>query len=113
MCKNCNGFTLVEVMLSFFILSVMTSTIIPGYIKVYQERKTILEEQQAQQYITNLLQAWIYDNETIENRKTITIKGTEYVLKTKQNENELELCLTWDGRNAREYSICNYAKKEY
>lgn len=109
--KKCSGFTLVEVMLSFFILSVLTATILPAFVTIYNERMTIKQERQAHYYISNVLQEWLYDDKQLPHHEIVTIDDTNYVLQTENDGDEIKVCLKWDGRNERSYSVCNYGKK--
>lgn len=106
-----NGYTLMEVVFSVLVLSIITATILPAFIKIYQERLTIREQHQAQTYLANIIQEWLFDQKSPEPNDYITINGTAYRQNIHLSHNALKVCLNWNGQNERTYTICDYGKK--
>ncbi|WP_158211631.1 prepilin-type N-terminal cleavage/methylation domain-containing protein [Alkalihalobacterium alkalinitrilicum] len=108
--KRDKGFSMLEVIISIFILSVMMASLYPALIKIYEERATIRQESIANNAIYEGLQLWLFENQlpVLEFRKEDTL----FLWSVSQsNEREIRVCLTWSGRNGRDYKKCGYAKK--
>lgn len=100
-----------EVMMSFFLLSVMTAAILPYMLAVYEERLTIQEEKEAYLYVSKIIQEWLYEDRSLPEEATVQLKNTTYELRTEIDGRMLKVCLHWVGRNERDYTVCNYGKK--
>lgn len=108
--KRDKGFSLLEVIASIFIFSILSLSVFPAFIKVYDERITIRQESFANEMINETLQRWLYENQlpngVFEKGETMYHWSVLHV-----TERKLKACLSWSSKNGRDYEKCGYAKK--
>ncbi|MCD8502254.1 MAG: type II secretion system GspH family protein [Bacillaceae bacterium] len=109
--KNYNGFSLIEVITSLLVLVIVITVLIPIITKVYVERGSIRQEQDAIYFINEIILDWL-ENIPIESQ-VIESNGTSYFIRLdSMNEKAITVCLEWDAINTRKYERCEQAKKK-
>ncbi len=90
----------------------MLLSLFPAFIKVYEERATIRQESTAYYAIDASIQSWLYENQVQVTGGEFEKGGTFFEWSIFQiTDRELKLCLSWSGKNGREYEKCGFAKK--
>ncbi|WP_096201238.1 type II secretion system protein [Bacillus sp. FJAT-45350] len=105
------GFSLLEVIVALSLLIMTSSVVIPILTKVYQERLTIQEEQLALEQIKIKLHEWLYNDLLSSETELENHHNTVFHFTNILRENELTVCIKWEGRNHRFYERCESAKK--
>lgn len=108
--KKFNGFSLIEVITSLLILGILVTIFLPIIHKVYVERSSIWQEQEALYYTNEIILDWLEDIE-IESH-VIESNSTIYHAHIESEKNELLVCLEWIASNNRKYERCEHAKKK-
>src|SRR5690625_3155932 len=100
--KNCDGFTLVEVLFAFTFFIFICATILPIVTHLYKERVTLNEKRNVLYTLEEEVQSYAVG---------LRMTSSENVVYTSVNENVTKLCLKWLGTNGREYEHCLLAPK--
>ncbi|MDE5412286.1 type II secretion system protein [Alkalihalobacterium chitinilyticum] len=108
--KRNKGFSLLEVIASIFIFTILSLSVFPAFIKVYNERITIRQENVANESINETLQRWLFENQLpdgVFEKDDILFQWSV----TQVTERDIKVCLSWSSKNGRDYEKCGYAKK--
>ena len=110
MLKNCDGFSVIEVLGAFAIFLVLVSSIVPIMMKLYQERAFIDYKREALILLHNEKESFLYDSFYPGEREVTTSKRRYEV--TLDNEGELaKICIGWEVAWGKHGKLCEYAKK--
>ncbi|SDY55242.1 hypothetical protein SAMN05421736_102247 [Evansella caseinilytica] len=104
MLKKTAGFSFIEVMVSLVLFALTVGTILPAVVLVQKERSAIREERLAEEYLLDVYNRIYYEGEAVASHH-VSKNGTEYQLTIRQEPVE-GVCITWRGRNARQYERC-------
>lgn len=107
MCKNCNGFTLVEAVFALALLLAITTVLLPLFAQIMMERQNIALKAKAQQ----ILDAALYE-ENIQRETTIVDGRTTFVIRRDHEENDMwKVCVRWTDYANRSAERCGYVKR--
>lgn len=105
--RNDNAFTLIEVVVGLFIISIVISVTFPFITFIQNERISIKQERIAEAILDEVYYETVV-NRQVDTEQVIRVNHFAYYL-TFHNENEpLSICLQWEGRNNRPYERCLY-----
>jgi competence protein ComGE len=106
MCKNCNGFTLIEMLVSLGIWLLVATILLPSFIQISLERKNEELKSTAQQILNEeLCMTTLHD-------KTIRRNDVLYTIRWEFAENGImKACIHWQDYTERIVERCGYAKK--
>jgi competence protein ComGE len=106
MCKNCNGFTLIEMLVSLGIWLLVATILLPSFIQISLERKNEELKSTAQQILNEELRM------TTLHDKTIRRNDVLYTIRWEFAENGImKACIHWQDYTERIVERCGYAKK--
>ncbi|HZG60497.1 MAG TPA: competence type IV pilus minor pilin ComGE [Anoxybacillus sp.] len=109
MYKNCNGFTLIEMLVSLGIWLLVATILLPSFIQISLERKNEELKSTAQQILNEELR--MYDFTTLHD-KTIRRNDILYTIRWESAENGImKACIHWQDYTERVVERCGYAKK--
>ncbi|MBA2869911.1 competence protein ComGE [Anoxybacillus calidus] len=109
MCKNCNGFTLIEMLVSLGIWLLVATILLPSFIQISLERKNEELKSIAQQILNEELR--MYDLTTLHD-KTIRRNDVLYTIRWEFTENgTMKACIRWQDYTKRAVERCGYTKK--
>ncbi|MBM7097317.1 type II secretion system protein [Bacillus sp. H-16] len=92
--KKCSGFTLVEIVISLFLISLIAGTMLPVYIQIKEERVWLEQERFVHGKLTDLILAYYYDEPELPD--SVERNGTVFFVRAKHLEkSELEVCIHW------------------
>ena len=107
MCKNCNGFTFVEAIVSLALLLFITAALLPLVTHIMVERKNAALKSEAQQ----LLNAEMNNGDRVS-EKTVTMKGIVYTISwTNEGNGIKKACVRWNDYADRTVERCGYVKR--
>lgn len=106
MLRNCNGFTLIEVLFALVIFTVVIASTASILFIVLNERQSVSEQLIAYEILNNTFEKIRTNNELNLPEKTIERNGTTYSLSSNKDEVELHICVEWQARNKRAYEEC-------
>ncbi|MGO4887139.1 prepilin-type N-terminal cleavage/methylation domain-containing protein [Anaerobacillus sp. MEB173] len=110
--RNCNGFTLIEVIASLSIVTVLMASCLPLFITVNNERVAIRENFYAFDLLYVSIQDWLIEERVHLYTQQVERNGTLYRITVQSEEmNNAFICIKWLGSNDRQYERCEYAKK--
>lgn len=107
MWKNCKGFTLLEVLASLVIWMVIASVLLPGLVRINQERKGFALEQQARFILTMELEN-VRSNDAVFQEKTVNKDGTFYSVTLIEESFPPMLCVSYDDYRLLVKERCMY-----
>lgn len=110
MLRNYKGFTLLEVMISLFLIISTISILAPIMKKLHVEEKSIHDNQMSLHILSDQLNQWILGNDHL--RSDVFIGKTDYHLQWNNDMYNAYLCITWTGYNGRSYKQCGQAKRD-
>lgn len=106
MCKNCNGFTFAEALVSLAVLFVITTTLLPLLTQIMVERHNVALKNEAEQ----LLSAEI--NREVPMDKTVTVGEVVYDISWTEVANGMKkACVRWSDYTNRTVERCGYVKR--
>ncbi|CAG9619268.1 type II secretion system protein [Sutcliffiella rhizosphaerae] len=106
MWKKDSGFTLLEVLAALFVWIVIASVLVPGLVRMNQERKGFLLEQEAR-YILNMEQDKIRIGHQAEYPLLIS-KKTDYLVEFHLESQISELCVSYKEYRQNKKERCVY-----
>lgn len=110
MLKNYNGFSLLEVLVSFSLLLLIITFIVPMLMKVHEERAMIDYKRKALLVLHNEIEAYLYGNSEFPRQGEMINSGT-YVMSI-ELVGELErICIQWETPAKKKGKTCHYVKK--
>lgn len=107
MWKNSKGFTLVEVLGALVVWMVIASVLLPGLIRMNQERKGFLLDQQARFILTLELENIRTETRLFE-ASTVNKNGTLYSLTLVEDNQPARLCVSYMDYRLLEKERCAY-----
>jgi len=107
MWKSSKGFTLLEVLGALIIWMVIASVLLPGLVRMNQERKGFILDQQARFILTMELEQ-IRTEAQILKSKTVIRNGTAYSLTLKEETIPPVLCVSYMNYRSLEEERCIY-----
>lgn len=107
---NSFGFSLLETMLALFILTATLMTIIPAFIKVQEERYAIRIDRYVEEKMNSYYERVFLHGEQIN--ETFHYESLTFFAWTREEEGHTIFCISWVGRNEREYERCLSTFKE-
>ncbi|RAK22370.1 competence protein ComGE [Anoxybacillus vitaminiphilus] len=109
MCKNCNGFTLIEMLVSLGIWLLVSILLLPSFVQISLERKNEELKMTAQQILKEELHI---RHLTSLHDKTIQRNNVLYTVHWEFVENGVvKVCIHWQDYTERVVERCGYAKK--
>lgn len=109
MWKSHRGFTLLEVLATLVIWMVIASVLLPGLVKMNQERKGFVLEQQARFILTIELES-TRSQEGVFQEKTLNIDGTIYTVTLKEGTIPPTLCVSYSDYQLLVKERCIYVR---
>lgn len=94
MWKNSKGFTLVEVLAALVVWMVIASVLLPGIVRMNQERKGFILDQQARFILTLELER-IRTEAILFEESTVNKNGTSYALTLEEDTTPPMLCVSY------------------
>lgn len=113
MSLNCNrGYILVEMLVSLSILFTICFFMVPNYLLIMNERKSMELVNIANTFLMEELHAYMFEGREKENKMMIQL-DTEFHLVWRYNDKiQLdEACISWRDQRNRERKRCGYGKK--
>lgn len=107
MWKSSKGFTLLEVLGALVIWMVIASVLLPGLVRMNQERKGFILDQQARFILTMELEGIRTEARTLES-KTVIRNGTTYLLTLEEETFPPVLCVSYMNYRSLEEERCIY-----
>ncbi len=107
MWKNAKGFTLVEVLGAMVVWMVIASLLLPGIVRLNQERKGFILEQQARFVLTLELDQIRLEANLVDG-KTVNRNGTDYRLTLDEGSKPNILCVSYTDYRLLEQERCVY-----
>ncbi|WP_404428670.1 prepilin-type N-terminal cleavage/methylation domain-containing protein [Sutcliffiella horikoshii] len=107
MWKSSKGFTLLEVLGALVIWMVIASVLLPGLVRMNQERKGFILDQQARFILTMELEQIRTESQVLEG-KTVIRNGTAYSLTLKEETIPSVLCVSYMNYRSLEEERCIY-----
>lgn len=104
--SKCNGFTLIEVMISLVLLSILATFILPVLIKIHQERVVIKQQEEALYLIEDYALSFTHGHAPASFSHSLYQFKQEVIA-----DGSTQFCLMWEGANLRDYESCLYTKK--
>ncbi|WP_044747835.1 competence type IV pilus minor pilin ComGE [Bacillus alveayuensis] len=109
MCKNCKGFTLVELLVSLGIWLLVSILLLPSFVQILLERKNEELKITAQQILKEELRI---HHLTSLHDKTIQHNNVMYTIRWEFVENGVvKACIFWKDYTGRSVERCGYGKK--
>lgn len=106
MCKNCNGFTFIEALVSLAVLLVITITLLPLLTQIMIERHNVALKNEAEQ----LLYAEM--NRDVQIDKIVTVGEVAYAISwIELGSGMKKVCVRWNDEMNRTVEKCGYVKK--
>ncbi|WP_157860696.1 type II secretion system protein [Bacillus sp. LL01] len=109
MWRGCKGFTLVEVLAALVVWMMIASVLLPGLIKINQERKGFILEQQARFLLTLELEN-IRTEKEMFTPKTINKGGIMYSLSLLEEDEPTKLCVNYTDYKLLVKERCVYVR---
>ncbi|NLP50901.1 type II secretion system protein [Bacillus sp. RO1] len=109
MWKSHRGFTLLEVLATLVIWMVIASVLLPGLVRMNQERKGFVLEQQARFILTIELES-IRSQEGVFQEKTLNKDGTIYTVTLKEGTIPPTLCVSYSDYQLLVKERCLYVR---
>ncbi|MBM7552302.1 type II secretion system protein [Thalassobacillus pellis] len=106
-----NGFTLLETMFAFSIITMVIVTITPVAMKVKMEEAVLAERRNASSLINNELQAAISEP-GVPVDKQIKGKNITLLINYSYKDNLLKVCGGWNNEKKKREQLCIYGYKE-
>ncbi|WP_413379747.1 prepilin-type N-terminal cleavage/methylation domain-containing protein [Alkalihalobacillus sp. 1P02AB] len=103
--KKCDGFTLIEVLLSFSLLNLISLMLVPVIIELQQERLTLREQEEALYILEEGIHHFMLEQPIPE------LKNKQFEQSINEDMGEIEYCLQWQASNHKLYQSCLYAKR--
>ncbi|WP_106589796.1 prepilin-type N-terminal cleavage/methylation domain-containing protein [Salsuginibacillus halophilus] len=100
--NNNNGMTLVEVLISFFILLIVTAAAVPVFTQLTSERTALAQEYEAWVLLREQNEAWRYGNVS-EDQAVFVAQDVQFVWEVKGTG---RACMRWTAANQRNYQAC-------
>lgn len=107
MWKSSKGFTLVEVLGALVVWMVIASVLLPGLVRMNQERKGFILDQQARFILTMELEQIRTESQILED-KTVIRNGTAYSLTLEAENVPSIMCVTYMNYRSMEEERCIY-----
>ncbi|WP_339146850.1 MULTISPECIES: type II secretion system protein [unclassified Sutcliffiella] len=107
MWKNSKGFTLVEVLGALVVWMVIASVLLPGLVRMNQERKGFILDQQARFILTLELER-IRTETILFEESTVNRNGTSYSLTLVEDIVPPMLCVSYINYRSLEKERCGY-----
>ncbi|MCG1022682.1 type II secretion system protein [Sutcliffiella horikoshii] len=107
MWKNSKGFTLVEVLAALVVWMVIASVLLPGLVRMNQERKGFILDQQARFILTLELER-IRTGAILFEENTVNKNGTSYALTLVEDTVPPMLCVSYTNYRSLEVERCAY-----
>lgn len=98
--KSCNGYSLLDALIALSILTVLSSSVLPIYTHLYEERMTILKRKHAVILLDNCWNDLVL-NRGIPPREKI-VEGVSFSIM----ETPTELCISYKEQNKNDNLIC-------
>lgn len=111
MLRNCNGFSILEVIGALSIFLVVTIVMLPIMIKTYEERSILDYKREALVLLHNETQSYLYDIGYEAVTKEIETGRRTYFLTLDGEAALVKLCVHWEVPWNKKGKVCNYAKK--
>lgn len=102
--KNCNGYSLIEVMIALLILASAICVFLPAIIKVQEERHAIRMERFVETRMNAYFEKVVIAKEHVY--ETFQYDSISFLAYTEETGEQLIFCITWTGRNERKYERC-------
>ncbi|KGA95909.1 hypothetical protein AJ85_09480 [Alkalihalobacillus alcalophilus ATCC 27647 = CGMCC 1.3604] len=103
--KKCDGFTLIEVLLSFTLLNLISLMLVPVIIQLQQERLTLYEQEEALYILEEGIHHFMLE------QPIPALKNQLFEQRINEEVREIEYCLQWQASNNKLYQSCLYAKR--
>jgi type II secretory pathway pseudopilin PulG len=107
MWKNSKGFTLVEVLGALVVWMIIASVLLPGLVRMNQERKGFILDQQARFILTLELER-IRTEAILFEERTVNRNGTSYALTLEEDTLPPMLCVSYINYRSFEMERCAY-----
>ncbi|WP_017726964.1 type II secretion system protein [Halalkalibacterium ligniniphilum] len=106
---NAKGYSLLEVLLALFCLTIATMFIFPAFLWIHEETKAIQRHSDGLKVLEEAGQQFLHFGEF---PSVIQVNDTVYEFTRHSLQNEtFELCVQWTGKNERKDEVCLLAKR--
>lgn len=109
MLTNCRGSSAIEVLVSFSLIILTVTYLIPTLMKTYQERTVIDYKMEALLLLHNEKESFLYD-EDYRIRGEIQSGSRRYQLIMNHEGPLVKICMKWEVPWDKNGKICNYVK---
>ena len=111
MLRNCNGFSILEVIGALSIFLVVIMLMLPILIKTYEERSILDYKKEALVLLHNEKESYLYDHGYEAITKEIVNGRRTYLLTFDGEAPLIKLCVHWEVPWDKKGKVCGYAKK--
>lgn len=110
MYKNSNGYMLLETMVAFSVLLLLTLHLFPLYTHIRIERDNQVAINTADRLLHEEILHYKYDGNEARNSK-VTHNNRTYNLSWESSKQELKACIKWEDKLKRSMERCDYILK--